>query len=109
MTHFADLDEGMMHQFEGFPRSAPPMAILSTMINALSCYYPRLYELTDEAEIKHAAAKLIGKIRTIAAYAFRRSAGLPYIYPDSGLRYVTNFLHMMFSRPYHQHVCAKSG
>jgi citrate synthase len=108
LTHFADLDEGMKHQFEGFPRNAPPMAILSAMINSLSCYHPKLYELTDEAEIKHAAAKLMSKIRTIAAYAFRHSAGLPYIYPDSGLRYVPNFLHMMFSRPYHQYVCAKS-
>jgi len=107
LTHFADLDEGMKHQFEGFPRNAPPMAILSAMINSLSCYHPELHELTGEAEIKHAAPRLMSKIRTIAAYAFRHSVGLPYIYPDSGLRYVPNFLHMMFSRPYHQYVCAK--
>jgi len=82
LTRFANIDEGMKHQFEGFPRSAPPMAILSAMINALSCYHPELHELEDEHELRHAAARLISKIRTIAAYAFRHSRGLPYIYPD---------------------------
>ena len=105
LTRFANLDEGMKHQFEGFPRSAPPMAILSAMINALSCYHPELHELEDEHELRHAAARLISKIRTIAAYAFRHSRGLPYIYPDPGLRYVPNLLHMMFSQPYKQYIC----
>ena len=105
LDRFANIDEGMKHQFEGFPRSAPPMAILSAMINAMSCYHPELHELEDERELHHAAARLISKIRTIAAYAFRHSRGLPYIYPDSGLRYVPNFLHMMFSLPYQQYVC----
>ncbi len=105
LTRFANLDEGMKHQFEGFPRSAPPMAILSAMINALSCFHPELHELDDEAQFRQAAARLISKIRTIAAYAFRHSKGLPYIYPDPSLRYVPNFLHMMFSQPYRQYVC----
>ncbi len=105
LTRYANLDEGMKHQFEGFPRSAPPMAILSAMINALSCFHPELHELDDETQFRHAAARLISKIRTIAAYAFRHSRGLPYIYPDPSLRYVPNFLHMMFSQPYRQHVC----
>ena len=105
LTRYANLDEGMKHQFEGFPRSAPPMAILSAMINALSCFHPELHELDDEAQFRHAAARLISKIRTIAAYAFRHSRGLPYIYPDPSLRYVPNFLHMMFSQPYKQYVC----
>ncbi|MFZ0790979.1 MAG: citrate/2-methylcitrate synthase, partial [Chromatiaceae bacterium] len=105
LTRFANIDEGMKHQFEGFPRSAPPMAILSAMINALSCFHPELHELDDEAQFRHAAARLISKIRTIAAYAFRHSRGLPYIYPDPSLRYVPNFLHMMFSQPYKQYVC----
>jgi citrate synthase len=105
LTRFANIDEGMKHQFEGFPRAAPPMAILSAMINALSCYHPELHELEDERELRHAAARLISKIRTIAAYAFRHSRGLPYIYPDPGLRYVPNLLHMMFSQPYQQYIC----
>jgi citrate synthase len=105
LTRFANLDEGMKHQFEGFPRTAPPMAILSAMINALSCFHPELHELEDATQFRHAAARLISKIRTIAAYAFRHSRGLPYIYPDPALRYVPNFLHMMFSQPYKQYIC----
>jgi citrate synthase len=105
LTRFANLDEGMKHQFEGFPRTAPPMAILSAMINALSCFHPELHELENEGQFRMAAARLISKIRTIAAYAFRHSRGLPYIYPDPNLRYVPNFLHMMFSQPYKQYVC----
>ena len=105
LTRFANLDEGMKHQFEGFPRTAPPMAILSAMINALSCFHPELHALEDATQFRHAAARLISKIRTIAAYAFRHSRGLPYIYPDPALRYVPNFLHMMFSQPYKQYIC----
>jgi citrate synthase len=81
------------------------MAILSAMINALSCFHPELHELEDEHQFRHAAARLISKIRTVAAYAYRHSRGLPYIYPDPALRYVPNFLHMMFSQPYKQYVC----
>ncbi len=102
LTAHADLDEGMKHHFEGFPRSAPPMAILSAMINALSCFHPELFELEDAERFRMAAARLISKIRTIAAYAYRHSRGLPFIYPDPRLRYVPNFLHMLFSHPYAQ-------
>jgi len=105
LTRYANLDESMRHQFEGFPRVAPPMAILSAMINALSCFHPELHELEDESQFRHAAARLISKIRTIAAYAFRHSRGLPNIYPDPALRYVPNFMHMMFSQPYKQYIC----
>ncbi|MGB5669689.1 MAG: citrate/2-methylcitrate synthase, partial [Sedimenticolaceae bacterium] len=105
LTRFANLDEGMKHHFEGFPRSAPPMAILSAMINALSCFHPELHELDDDQQFRMAAARLISKIRTIAAYAYRHSVGRPYNYPDPRLRYVPNFLHMMFSQPFDQYIC----
>ncbi len=105
LTAHASIDEGMRHHFEGFPRSAPPMAMLSAMINALSCFYPQLFELEDTNHLCEAAARLISKIRTIAAYAFRHSKGQPFVYPDPKLRYVPNFLHMMFSQPYEQHIC----
>lgn len=101
----ANIDEGLKHHFEGFPRTAPPMAILSAMINALSCFHPELFELEDADHMRQASARLISKIRTIAAFAYRHSAGLPYIYPDPKLRYVPNFLHMMFSQPYAQYEC----
>ncbi len=105
LTRYANLDEGMKHHFEGFPRTAPPMAILSAMINALSCFHPELHELDDDEQFRSAAARLISKIRTIAAYAYRHSVGRPYNYPDPHLRYVPNFLHMMFSQPFDQYVC----
>jgi citrate synthase len=105
LTAFANLDESMKHHFEGFPRSAPPMAILSAMINALSCFHPECFELKDEDHFRVAAAGLISKVRTIAAYAYRHSIGQPYIYPDPALRYVPNFLHMLFSQPYSEHFC----
>ncbi|EGV28568.1 citrate synthase I [Thiorhodococcus drewsii AZ1] len=106
LTANANLDESMKHHFEGFPRSAPPMAILSAMINALSCFHPEYFELEGEDHFRAAAAGLISKIRTIAAYAYRHSVGQPYIYPDPSLRYVPNFLHMLFSQPYAEHECA---
>ena len=100
----AHLNEGMKHHFEGFPSTAPPMAILSAMINTLACFNPLMMELTDDATFEDAAAGLISKIRTIAAYSYRRANGLPFVYPDPKLRYVGNFLHMMFSMPFEMHL-----
>ncbi|WP_422928861.1 citrate synthase [Singulisphaera sp. PoT] len=101
----APLHESFKHHFEGFPVDAPPMATLSAMINTLSCFHPESPE-PDEAEFFEEAARLISKVRTIAAYSYRRSMGLPYIYPAPHLHYVANFLHMMFSNPYEQHVAS---
>lgn len=105
LRQHANLDESMKHHFEGFPRSAPPMAILSAMINALSCFDPDVMEVDSSESFRFAAARLISKVRTIAAYAFRHSLGHPYNYPDPRLTYVQNFLHMMFSKPYDQYIC----
>lgn len=105
LTGKANIDEDMKHHFAGFPRSAPPMAVLSAMLSTLSCFYPEFYELDNIDEFEQAAARLISKIRTLAAFAYRRSMGLPYIYPDPNLPYVSNFLHMMFSQPYAPYVC----
>jgi citrate synthase len=104
----ANIDESMKNNFQGFPRAAPPMAILSAMINALSCFHPEFHELEDSAQIHGAAARLVSKVRTIAAFAYRRSRGFPYIYPDTRLPYVVNFLHMMFTQPYNQFICDDS-
>lgn len=100
----AHLPERMKYHFEGFPGAAHPMAVTSAMINALSCFYPELFNSDGEREFEELAAELISKIRTIAAYAYRRFQGLPYIYPDPNLRYCANFLHMMFSMPYEQYL-----
>jgi len=105
LSHTANIDEAMRHAFHGLPRSSPPMAILSAMINTLSCFHPEFQEVDDPAQLEAVAARLISKIRTIAAYSFRRSRGKPLIYPDPKLRYVPSFLHMMFSQPYAEYIC----
>jgi len=104
LTLNARLHEGLRHHFEGFPVDAPPMAILSAMINTLSCFHPQFLTMEDEEKFEDAAARLISKVRTIAAYSYRHSQGLPFIYPDPKLSYVANFLHMMFSEPYEQYI-----
>ena len=104
LTANAHLHEGMKHHYEGFPVNAPPMAITSAMINTLSCFHPEIFSLTDDELFEEAAARLISKIRTIAAFTYRRVRGLPYIYADPKLRYCANLLHMMFSMPYEQYV-----
>jgi citrate synthase len=104
LTAHAHLHEAARHHFEGFPVTAPPMAIMSAMINAMSCFIPEFLHLGDDEAFEEAAAMLISKIRTIAAYAYRRSQGLPFIYPDPKLRYCANLLHMMFSMPYDQYL-----
>jgi len=95
------LNEAMKHHFEGFPTHAHPMAILSSMINATSCFYPELFR--DDTRKEHflvSTARLLSQVRTIAAFAYRKSRGLPIIYPNPDLKYTANFLHMMFSLPY---------
>ena len=98
------LHEGMKHQFEHIPVDAPPMAILSATLNNLACYHPQFIALGDSESLVEATARLISKVRTIAAFSYRRSLGLPFIYPDPNLRYCANFLHMMFSLPYQQYI-----
>ncbi|NLX05376.1 MAG: citrate synthase [Phycisphaerae bacterium] len=104
LTANAHLNEAMKHHFEGFPVDAPPMAMLSAMLNALSCFHYQFLVPGDVEAFEEIAARLISKIRTIAAFSYRRSMGLPYIYPDPRLRYCANLMHMMFSMPYDQHV-----
>lgn len=98
------LHEGLRLQFQHMPVDAPPMAILSAMLNNLACFHQQLLWVGDEESMEAAAARLISKVRTIAAFAYRRSQGLPFIYPDPHLRYCANFLHMMFSLPYKQYI-----
>lgn len=97
------LHEGVKHQFAHIPPEAPPMAILSATLNNLACYHQTLIAREDEESLEEAAARLISKVRTIAAFSYRRSLGLPFNYPDPHLRYCANFLHMMFSLPHQQY------
>jgi citrate synthase len=100
LTENAHLNEAMKHHFEGFPTNAPPMAMLSAMINTLGCFQSEFFSMKDEEVFEQAAARLMSKIRTIAAFIYRRVHGLPYIYADPKLRYCGNLLHMMYSMPY---------
>ncbi|TAG08734.1 MAG: citrate synthase [Verrucomicrobia bacterium] len=100
LTENQMLHESMRFNFQGFPASAHPMAILSAMINAASSYYPNLICTVNRRErFPNHAARLISQVRTIAAYSYRVSHGLPTIFPKSSLHYTENFLHMMFSNP----------
>jgi citrate synthase len=94
------IHEDMLHHFDGFPRNAPPMAILSAMINALGCFQPEIMQPEEDEHFMQAAARLMSKVRTIAAASYRKSIGRPVNYPRTELRYTANFLHMMFSFPH---------
>jgi citrate synthase len=100
LTENENLHEGMRHHFEGFPPSSHPMAMLSAMINASSCFYPGLLGPPEAERFDVQAARLLSQVRTIAAFSFRKSRGLPVIYPKPSYKYTANFLHMMFSDPY---------
>ncbi len=100
LTETELLHEDMKFHFEGFPPNAHPMAILSSMINATGCFYPKLLLPEDQVNFHKQAARLISQVRTIAAFAYRKSRGLPIIYPKPQYKYSANFLHMMFSEPY---------
>jgi len=100
LTQNEMLHEDMKFHFEGFPPNAHPMAILSAMINATSCFHPRLLEGYNPDRFDVQAARLMSKVRTIAAFAYRKTRGLPIIYPKPVYKYTANFLHMMFSEPY---------
>lgn len=104
LTEHSLLHEDMRHFFDGFPRGAHPMHILSTMINALSTFYPNVDQRSLKADIDETSTRLISIVRTLAAFAYKRSVGEPVVYPKHNLSYVANFLNMMFDspvKPYH--------
>ena len=101
------LHEGLKHQYQHIPANAPPMAILSATLSNLACFYQEFLSLESEGSLEEAAARLISKVRTIAAFSYRRSLGLPFAYPDPNLRYCANFLHMMFSIPHSQYIVTR--
>jgi citrate synthase len=100
LTMYELIHEDMKFHFEGFPPNAHPMAILSSMINAAGCYYPDLLAPQETQDFDKATAFILSQVRAIAAFAYRKSRGLPFIYPKPQYKYSANFLHMMFSVPY---------
>ena len=98
LERFALLHEDMIHFFDHFPPNASPMSILSVMVNTLCNYYPEMGD--DPLEnIELTAARLISKVRTIAAFSYKKSLGHPLVYPRNDLSYCGNFLNMMFDKP----------
>ncbi|MFN0138262.1 MAG: citrate synthase [Phycisphaerae bacterium] len=99
LTDFQFIHEDLKFALQGFPPNSPPMAILSSMINAAGCFEPVLLEEFDDTHTAENTARLMSRVRTIAAAAYKKSKGRPIIYPRFDLPYTANFLHMMFSKP----------
>lgn len=97
ITRHSLLHEDMKHFFNGYPSTAHPMAILSSMVCSLSAYYPET--ISSEEAIEENFTRLISKVTTIAAFSFKKSIGQPLIYPRNDLSYCANFLNMMFAVP----------
>ncbi|HNY49630.1 MAG TPA: citrate synthase [Smithella sp.] len=105
LTQNSMMHEEMLRFFDGFPPTAHPMAMLVTMVNALSVYYTDYYTQDFQAEtFDIMAASLLSRIRTIAAYSYKHSIGEPHVYPKRDLKYASNFLYMMFDSPINPYV-----
>jgi citrate synthase len=104
LTRHSLIHEDMKHFFEGFPGGAHPMAVLASMVVSLGTYYPDALDVDNHDQVDMTIARLLSKVRTMAAFAYKKSIGQPVVYPKNDLRYCGNFLNMMFSvpaEPYH--------
>ncbi|MCL1980567.1 MAG: citrate synthase [Proteobacteria bacterium] len=98
LEYHALVHEDMVHFYDKFPPNASPMSILSVLVNSLHNFYPEMS--ADPLEnIDMTASRLISKIRTIAAFSYKKSIGQPLVYPRNDLSYCGNFLNMMFHTP----------
>jgi citrate synthase len=98
LGEFAMIHEDMIRFFDSYPPKSPPMAILSSMVNSLCSFYPEMTENPLE-NIDKMSARLVSKVRTIAAFSYKKSMGQPLVYPRHDLSYCANFLNMMFDSP----------
>lgn len=97
------LHEEMRRFFDGFPRDAHPMAVLSSAVSAISTFYQDSLDPFDGAHVEMSTVRLMAKVPTIASYAYKKSIGQPLLYPDNSLGYVENFLRMTFGVPAEQY------
>ncbi len=95
LNKYALIHEDMVHFFDRFPPGSPPMSILSSMVNALSVFYPDMIT-NPMVKIDTMTARLISKVRTIAAFSYKKAMGQPLVYPRHDYSYCANFLNMMF-------------
>src|SRR5690606_6700628 len=93
------LHEDLRRFFDGFPRDAHPMPVLSSAVNALSTFYQDSLNVFDEDQVDISTVRLLAKLPTIASYAYKKSIGQPFLYPDNSLGYVANVLRMTFGVP----------
>src|SRR5947209_19561937 len=93
------LHEDLRRFFDGFPRDAHPMPVLSSAVSALSTFYQDSLDLFDPEQVDISTIRLLAKAPTIASYAYKKSIGQPFMYPDNNLGYVENFLRMTFGVP----------
>ena len=93
------LHEDLKRFFDGFPRNAHPMPVVSSAVNALSAYYQDSLDPFDDEQVELSTIRLLAKLPTIAAYAYKKSVGQPFLYPDNSLTLVENFLRMTFGFP----------
>jgi citrate synthase len=96
ITHHTYVHENIKDFMDGFRHDANPMGMLLTSVGALSTFYPEAVNIRDEYQRHVAAVRLIAKMPTLAAFSYRHSLGLPYVYPDNDLSYTGNFLSMLF-------------
>lgn len=99
ITQHTLLHEDVKRFFQGFPRDAHPMAMLSSVVSALSTFYQDSHNPFDEKQRYLSTIRLLAKLPTIAAYAYKKSIGHPFVYPRNDLGYVENFLRMTFAVP----------
>ncbi|OYP38424.1 citrate synthase [Rhodopirellula sp. MGV] len=104
IRHHTMIHEDMRSFYNGFPRDAHPMAILSSVVGALSTFYQDSMQVDDPEQVEISIYRLIAKLPTIAAYSYKKSIGQPFMYPNNDLDYCENFLHMMFATPAHEHM-----
>jgi len=98
ITHHTFVHEDIKQFLQGFRYDAHPMGMLLASVGALSTFYPDAKDIDDPEERYMAAIRLIAKMPTLAAFAYRHNMGLPYVYPDNELSYPGNFLSMMFKK-----------
>ncbi len=93
------LHEDLRAFFNGFPRDAHPMPVLSSAVSALGTFYQDSLDPFDQEQVEISTVRLLAKLPTIAAMAHKKSVGQPYMYPDNSLSFVENFLRMTFGYP----------
>jgi citrate synthase len=96
ITHHTYVHENIKKSMEGFRYDAHPMSMLLSTVGALSSFYPAAKDIDDPTEIYMAITRMIAKMPTLAAFAYRHQLGLPYVYPDNDLWYTGNFLSMLY-------------